>query len=134
MADRESTSHTRDSRLGQTADRPYWIWLVSIFIRAVHQVGAAVFLAVFLLPGQPDLPRTYLVLATVTGGLLMVFEMLRHRQLLRETAGLATLIKLVLMGMALHGWLPGAPAILIAFVLAAIFAHAPKHIRHRRLF
>jgi hypothetical protein len=134
MADEKSNKHTQDSKLGQTADRPYWIWLVSIFIRAVHQVGAAVFLAVFLLPGQPDLPRTYLVLATVTGVLLMIFEMLRHRQLLRETAGFATLVKLVLMGMALHGWLPGAPAMLIAFVLAAIFAHAPKQIRHRRLF
>ncbi len=134
MAVEKSNKHTQDSRLGQTADRPYWIWLVSIFIRAIHQVGAAVFLAVFLLPGRPELPRTYLVLAIVTGGLLMVFEMLRHRQLLREPAGLATLVKLVLMGMALHGWLPGAPAMLTAFVLAAIFAHAPKHIRHRRLF
>lgn len=134
MADEKSNSRTRDSRLGQTADRPYWIWLVSIFIRALHQVGAAVFLAVFLLPGRPDLPLFYLILSAVTGVMLMASEMLRHRQLLREPAGLATLVKLVLMGMALHGWLPGAPAMLTAFVLAAIFAHAPKHIRHRRLF
>ena len=134
MADPKSETHTQNSRLGQTGDRPYWIWIVSIFIRAIHQVGAAVFLAVFLLPGQPHLPGIYLVLATVTGFLLMGTEMLRHRQLLREPAGLTTLVKLVLMGMALHGWLPGTPAMLTAFVLAAVFAHAPKHIRHRRLF
>jgi hypothetical protein len=38
------------------------------------------------------------------------------------------------MGMAFHGWLPAVPTILTAFVLAAFFAHAPKHIRHLRLF
>ncbi len=134
MADRKSTQQDRTTRLGRTADRPYWIWMTSIFIRAFHQVGAAVFLAVFLLPGQPDLPLFYLVLAGVTGMLLMTTEMLHHRQLLREPAGLTTLVKLMLMGMAVHGWLPAAPAMLAAFVLAAFFAHAPKHIRHRRLF
>jgi hypothetical protein len=50
--------------------------MVSIFIQAAHQVGAAVFLAavflaVFLLPGRPDLPRAYLFLAAVTGVMLM---------------------------------------------------------------
>jgi len=134
MGDRIPPGHPRDSRQGRTADRPYWIWLVSIFIRALHQVGAAVFLAVFLLPGKPDLPRLYLVLAAATGLMLMATEMLRHRQLLREPAGLTTFVKLALMGMGLHGWLPAAPAMVTAFVVAAFFAHAPKHIRHRRLF
>jgi hypothetical protein len=134
MCEKKQTRHPPDTRMGRTADRPYWLWIGSIFIRALHQVGAAVFLAVFLLPGRPDLPWMYLVLAAVTGVLLMTTEMLRHRQLLREPAGLTTLVKLVLMGMAVHGWLPAAPAMLTAFVLAAFFAHAPKHIRHRRLF
>jgi len=134
MSDRKQTRRPPDNRLGRTDDRPYWIWMTSIFIRALHQVGAAVFLAVFLLPGHPALPRVYLVLAAVTGVLLMTTEMLRHRQLLREPAGLTTLVKLMLMGMAVHGWLPPVPAILAAFVLAAVFAHAPKHIRHFRLF
>lgn len=134
MSDKKQTHRPSDSRLGRTADRPYWIWMTSIFIRALHQVGAAVFLAVFLLPGHPGLPRIYLILAIVTGMMLMITEMLRHRQLLRESAGLTTLVKLVLMGMAVHGWLPAAPTMLTAFVLAAFFAHAPKNIRHRQLF
>ncbi len=134
MTDRKQTRRIPDIRQGRTADRAYWIWFVSIFVRAAHQVGAAVFLAVFLLPGQPDLPRVYLILAAATGVLLMTTEMLRHRQLLREPAGLTTLVKLLVMGMAFQGWVPEVPAILTAFVLAAIFAHAPKHIRHRRLF
>jgi len=134
MAGRQPTANSRDSRQGRTANRPYWIWMVSIFIRAAHQVGAGVFLAVFLLPGRTAPPMVYLILVCVTGMLLMATELLRHRQLLREPAGLTTLVKLTIMGMAFHGWLPGSPAILTAFVLAAIFAHAPKHIRHRRLF
>ncbi len=134
MTEKKQTCRTPDPRLGRTADRPYWVWMVSIFVRAAHQVGAAVFLAVFLLPGQPYLPRGYLILAAATGLMLMATEMLRHRQLLREPAGLATLVKLVLMGMAVHSWIPGEAAILAAFVLASIFAHAPKRIRHRRLF
>lgn len=56
MTDRKQTCRTPETRLGRTGDRPYWIWMVSIFIQAAHQVGAAVFLAVFLLPGRPDLP------------------------------------------------------------------------------
>jgi hypothetical protein len=134
MAQRKPTDHPRDNRQGRTADRPYWILIVSIFIRAAHQVGAAVFLAVFLLPGRPDLPFLYLVLAVVSGIVLMGSEMLRHRQLLREPAGLITIVKLVLIGMAIHGWLSQGPAILAGFILASIFAHAPKHIRHWRLF
>jgi len=134
MSDKKQTCRPPDTRLGRTADRPYWVWMTSIFVRAFHQVGAAVFLAVFLLPGQPELPLFYLVLAGITGVLLMTTEMLHHRQLLREPAGLTTLVKLMLMGMAVHGWLPAAPTMLTAFMLAAFFAHAPKHIRHRRLF
>ncbi|MCA1794406.1 MAG: hypothetical protein ABR534_14330 [Desulfotignum sp.] len=134
MTDKKPTDHIRDTRQGRTADRPYWILIVSIFIRAAHQVGAAVFLAVFLLPGRPDLPLLYLVLAVASGIVLMAAEMLRHRQLLREPAGLTTIVKLMLIGMAIHGWLPGGLAILAAFILASIFAHAPKHIRHWRLF
>lgn len=71
MTDRKQTCRTPETRLGRTGDRPYWIWMVSIFIQAAHQVGAAVFLAVFLLPGRPDLPRAYLFLAAVTGVMLM---------------------------------------------------------------
>lgn len=38
----------------------------------------------------------YLVLAVVSGIVLMATEMLQHRQLLREPAGLTTIDKLVL--------------------------------------
>ena len=121
-----------ESRLGRTTDRPYWILIVSIFVRAVHQVGAAVCLAAFLLGS--DLPWSYLVLAGASGGVLMLTEALRHRQLLREATGIVTLVKTGIIGLALHGWLPEIPAVLFAFTLASFYSHAPKNIRHRIWF
>ena len=37
--------------LGPVAPRPYWLVLFSVVIRALHQVGAAVYLSSFLLDG-----------------------------------------------------------------------------------
>lgn len=119
-------------RLGRTVDRPYWIMILSIVVRAVHQIGAAVCLGAFLL--GVDLPWPYLVLAGASGCLLMLTEALRHRQLFREAAGVVTLVKTGIIGMALHGWVPAVPAVLFAFALASFYSHAPKTIRHRMWF
>jgi hypothetical protein len=132
MADRQGEKTTDRARLGRTVERPSWIVLFSIGVRAVHQVGAAVFLASFLL-GQVALPPVYLVIAAVSGVLLLITEGMRHRQLLREVSGISTLVKLMILGMAYHGWVPATTAVFIAFVFASIFSHAPKHIRHRLL-
>lgn len=119
-------------RLGRTSDRPYWIMILSIVVRAVHQVGAAVCLGSVLLGA--NLPWHYLVLAGASGGLLMLTEALRHRQLLREAAGVVTLVKTCIIGLALHGWIPAVPGVLFAFGLASFYSHAPKTIRHRIWF
>lgn len=128
----KNSSKSNNIRIGRTTDRPYWMMILSIIIRAVHQIGAAVCLGAFLLGA--DLPWPYLVLAGTSGGLLMLTEALRHRQLLREAAGVVTLVKAGIIGMALHGWIPAVPAVLFAFVLASFYSHAPKTIRHRIWF
>ena len=120
--------------LGRTADRPYWVLMLSIGIRAAHQVGAAVFLASFLFKESLALPDSYLILVCATGVILLGTEGLRHRQLLRELAGVSTLVKLMIFGLAFHGWVPATPAMVVAFVLASVCSHAPKSIRHRLLF
>ena len=133
IADRKkNSSKIKNVRIGRTADRPYWMMMLSIIVRAVHQIGAAGCLGAFLL--GTDLPWPYLVLAGTSGCLLMLTEALRHRQLLREAAGVVTLVKAGIIGMALHGWIPELPGVLFAFALASFYSHAPKSIRHRIWF
>ncbi|MFH0729879.1 MAG: hypothetical protein V2B19_26500 [Pseudomonadota bacterium] len=135
MADKKKeTSGLEKVRLGRLGDRPYWIYIFAIFIRAIHQIGAAVFLTSFLVNDMMPLPRLYLVIASVSGVLLLGAEALKHRQLLRELLGVSTLVKLVILGLVYHGWVPGALPVLFAFVLSSICSHAPKSFRHRLLF
>lgn len=118
---------------GRIGNRPYWVLLLSILVRAVHQLGAAVFLAVALFGDLVSVPQSYLWVAVVSGVMLVFTEWLRHRQFYREVAGLATISKCLLLGAAIHAYLPVAPAVLVAFLLASVGAHAPKEIRHRLL-
>jgi len=121
-------------KMGRIGDRPYWVLNLSILIRAVHQVGVAVFLAAYLLDAIPGPPNLYVFIAFISGGLLLATEWLRHRQILRELAGIISLVKLLLLGAAYHGFLPLPATVLLVFVIASIGAHAPKKMRHRLLF
>ena len=120
--------------MGPVAPRPYWLVLLSVVIRALHQVGAAVYLSSFLLAEIVGPPALYLWLSIVTGVALVVTEGVRHRALYREVAGLATLIKLILLGIAYHGYMPQTATVMLAFFIAAIGAHLPKNLRHRLVF
>ena len=118
---------------GRIGDRPYWVLLVSVILRALHQIGAAVYLTSFLVSSLP-FPRAYLVLAVVSGLALLVTEGMRHRQIYREVSGWGTFIKVAVLGLAYHQFIPQTPAVLGAFILASLCAHLPKEIRHRLLF
>ncbi|HEY5673381.1 MAG TPA: hypothetical protein VIR78_06745 [Malonomonas sp.] len=120
--------------MGRIGDRPYWALNFSLLVRAAHQVGAAVFLAAFLLDAIPGPPKIYLLIALVSGVLLLAAEWLRHRQIFRELAGMITLVKLILLGAAYHGYLPATATVLLAFLIASVGAHAPKKVRHRLLY
>jgi|PlaIllAssembly_1097288.scaffolds.fasta_scaffold154673_2 amino acid transporter len=120
--------------MGRIGYRPYWVFSLSILIRALHQVGAAVFLAAYLLDAIPAPPSEYVTIAVLTGVLLFASEWLRHRQIHREFSGVITLVKLLFLGAAYHGFLPMQGAVLLAFILASVGAHAPKQLRHRLLF
>jgi hypothetical protein len=120
--------------MGRIGDRPYWVYILSIPIRVVHLVGAAVFLASYLLDGIPGPPMAYVAVALVSGGLLLIIEWWRHRQYFRELSGVLTMAKVLLLGAAYHGFLPLHITVLLAFGIASIGAHAPKKLRHRLLF
>lgn len=125
---------SKKAKIGYTADRPYWMRHVSIFVRAIHQVGAAVFLGSYLLSDTVAVPRLYLLIAIISGLLLLSVEGIRHRQFMREIFGLVTIFKIIIIGLAYHHYLPPTPTVLFAFFLASIISHVPKAIRHRLLF
>jgi hypothetical protein len=126
--------HPEEVRLGRKGNRPYWVLIFSILVRALHQVGAAVFLGSVLLENTLEIPKLYLILVSVSGIILTVTEGIRHRQLLREVSGVSTFVKLVLIGLVYHAMVPAVPVILFSFLIASFFSHAPKNIRHRLLF
>lgn len=134
MDDRINSEDPSGVRMGKKADRPYWVLIFSILVRAAHQVGAGVFLASFLFRGSLALPPFYLVLVLATGGMLLITEGMRHRQFFREIIGVSTIVKLILLGMAVHGRVWVSFLVVTAFVLAAVCSHLPKKIRHRLIF
>ena len=128
------TPVSKESRLGRIGYRPFWVLNLSILLRAIHQIGAAVFLASFLLDEIVAPPPQYLFLAMISGVALLFAEWMRHREIYRELSGLSTIVKLILLGLAYHHIFPQTPTIIIAFLLASIASHAPKLYRHRLLF
>jgi hypothetical protein len=134
MGETQKSVMCEKNKMGRIGDRPYWVLNLSILIRAVHQVGAAVFLATFLLDEIVHPPSLYLVIVFGSGVALFLAEWMRHRQICRELSGVCTMIKLLLLGAAYHGFLLAPVAVLLAFVIASLGAHAPKLARHRLLF
>jgi hypothetical protein len=134
MLDEKDKGCGNSTKMGRVGDRPYWAYLLSILIRVVHLVGAAVFLSGYLLEGIPGPPRVYVVVALLSGGVLLLIEWWRHRQYFRELSGVLTMAKVLLLGVAYHGFLPLQMTVLLAFGIASVGAHAPKKMRHRLLF
>ena len=127
----EKRGKTED-KIGVIADRPYYFVYVSLVSRAIHQLAAAIFLATYILGGNnAQAWRISLMIAAVSGFVLLGAEAIRHRQFLREVFGLTTLFKVILIGLAHHGWLAEIPSVTIAFLLASLVSHAPKAVRHR---
>mgnify|MGYP001813395723 CR=1 FL=1 len=134
MTGLEQKEQTGQITLGRVGERPFWVVSISILIRAVHQVGAAVFLTSFLIKDMGGPVTAYVILTIISGCMLIFTEGMRHRQMYREVSGASTIIKLILIGGAYHGVFPETITILAAFIIASAGSHAPKIIRHRLLF
>lgn len=127
------SSDTTNVRMGKIGNRPFWVLKLSIALRGIHLLGAAVFLSSYLLELK-EIPPFYIYLTFSSGLILLYTEWLRHREIYREIAGFTTFIKLLLLGLALHGFSPTTITVTAAFLLATIGSHAPKEYRHRLLF
>ena len=134
MAEKSSNERDEGGKMGRIGNRPYWVLSLSIIIRAMHLVGAAVVLTSFLLEDRARPPSLYVAIAFVSGVVLLVTEWIRHRQICRELAGVSTFVKMLLLGAAYHGFLPMRGTVLLVFLLASVASHAPKLVRHRLLF
>lgn len=134
MAEKSRNGWGEAGKMGQIGNRPYWVLWLSIAIRAMHLIGAAVVLATFLYGDMTRPPAHYTGIAFGSGIVLLFTEGIRHRQIYRELAGIATFVKMLLLGAAYHGLFPMQGTVLLVFFLASIAAHAPKLVRHRLLF
>ena len=134
MAEKSKNGWDAVDKMGRIGNRPYWVLGLSIIVRAMHLIGAAVVLATFLRDGMTRPPALYAGIALGSGIVLLCTEWIRHRQIYRELAGVATFVKMLLLGAAYHGLLPIQETVLLVFFLASVAAHAPKLIRHRLLF
>ena len=129
-----SEKNKQFEKTGRIGYRPYWVLNLSIGIRAIHQLGAAIFLASYLLEDIAQVPPLYLWLAMSSGIALTFTEWMRHRQLFRELSGVGLLVKLALLGAAYHGFILPVAGVVTAFLVASITSHAPKYFRHRLIF
>lgn len=134
MARKDTVEKFNETRMGKIGYRPFWILKLSILLRAIHQVGAAVYLASFLLEEVSGPPLLYLFLTGISGVALLLAESMRHRQIYRELSGLSTMVKLILLGLAFHSLLPQTITVITAFLLSSVSSHAPKQYRHRLIF
>jgi hypothetical protein len=106
-------------------------WL-SIVLRSLHLVG--VVLTAVAIFGASGHQMAASLTTFVTGVGLVVIELVGNRQHWRELAGAFVLLKLLLvLGMIL---MPSHAAGLFWFLLisSSLVSHAPKSVRHRRLF
>lgn len=116
----------------KTRNGPSRVRIASVFVRAVHLLAASAVLGTVLSGAGGRDAHGWWAAAAASGAALLVTEFLQHPTIHREGAGLATAAKLALAAAALAlptaaPWLLGA-----AFVVAALGAHAPRTIRHRR--
>lgn len=106
-------------------------WL-NVFLRGLHLV-AVILLGAGLL-GAPVSSDTASYGVALSGFAMLALDMMRKPGHLRETAGVAVLVKLLLVGwMALD---PVSRPVLFWLIVAgsAIFAHAPARFRHAVLW
>ena len=105
---------------------------INVILRALH-LAAVILLGAVLLGAPLDTGRAAIGVAA-TGFAMFALDIWRKPQHLREAAGIAVLLKLVLVGWMVFD--AAAQQILFWLIVAgsAIAAHAPARFRHALLF
>ena len=110
--------------------RPAWTRFLDIVLRTAHVLVISVLFggAVFKIPAAQLSPWKYL--AIVTGGALIVSEILHSRHWPYQGRGVMVFIHVGLFSLA--GFQPGLaiPCLLAALVVGMLGSHMPKKLRH----
>ena len=115
---------------GEHNQRPTWKRILDVVLRTVHVLVISVLFggAVFKIPAAQLSPWKYL--AIVTGGALIVSEILHSRHWPYQGRGVMVFIHVGLFSLA--GFQPGLaiPCLLAALVVGMLGSHMPKKLRH----
>lgn len=111
-------------------DFPGKRWL-NMLLRTIHIVGVVLFGAALLGAGSPPLGATVIL---ASGLSMLAIDTWSKPEHLCEIAGFGVLLKLALIGLISVLQQLALPAFWILVVFSTLLAHAPGHIRHRRLF
>ncbi len=85
-----------DSNLKETDDRGSWLRSGSVFIRAAHLLAASAVGGACLLDVEAAGTHAWWIVVGASGVLLLVVELVRHRELHRELAQYTIALKEVL--------------------------------------
>ena len=102
---------------------------VNISLRTLHLIGIAGIGGAFLYQADKALWLPYLLLTLVSGLLLVGLEVWSNGIWLMQLRGLATLLKLLILSLALFLGLQGWMLVSI-IVIASVLAHAPGDVRY----
>ncbi len=106
----------------------HWLRWLNVALRGLHLVSVIVMGAALL--GAPVASTPAVVGAAITGFTMFALDLWQKPGHLRETSGVAVLVKLALLLWMVFD--AGSRAILFWLIVAgsAIFAHAPASFRH----
>ena len=105
------------------------ISLRTLHLLAVAGVGGGVLFGL-----ENDLWLTYWLLALVSGGLMMLIDIISNPVWIAQIRGLVILLKIVLL--AFIGSSPGWDIVLLALIIiiSAVISHAPSKLRYYSIY
>lgn len=104
---------------------------INVILRTLHIGGLVLFGSALLGNGSIALSGTILLSSGIVMFAIDTWSKPGH---VREIAGFGILIKLTLIGLATATPALALPAFWCILAFSTILAHAPRHVRHRRLF
>lgn len=115
-----------------SAEASGWLRWINVVLRGLHLV-AVIFLGAALL-GAPIATARAVPAVVLTGVAMFAVDILKKPSHLREVAGVAVMVKLVLVAWMAADEAARPTVFWLIVATSAVFAHAPARFRHAILF